>query len=178
MFALRLLAFGALVWPTDAGFAPGFGGAGFLLVGPLEVGASASAETALFTYNRLSIASHLGLRAPIDRLELDAAATLGYSDMRNGKPGLLSDNPGATGGSAFVGARAGAEYAVFRSASRKVQIVVAVVFSYEHDLSQYTQAYRYEETGWLSDEPTTYDDSARIGMDRVAILIGAGIGFN
>jgi hypothetical protein len=178
MLALRLLAYWALVFPTDVDFAPGVGATGFVLVGPLEIGASASGESQLFNYNRWGVASHLGLRAPLGRLELDAAATLGYTGMHHGGPSVLGANPGTSGDTPFVGGRAGIEYAVYRSEDEEERVSLGLIFNYEHDLSQYTQQYSYEDTGWLSDEVQTYTDSARIGMDRIAVQIAAGIGFN
>lgn len=178
MLALRLLSYLALVVPSDVAPAPGLGGTAFVLVGPLQVGGSVDGEIAPFSYARWGLSSHLGLRVPIDRVELDVAATLGYGEMNNGGPGLLTSDPGAHGSAAFVGGRGGMTFVVFRTDNRATQLNLALILNYERDLHQYVQHYTYEDTGWFSGETYTSEGSARIGMNRTAIQLGLGLGFN
>ena len=184
MFApLRLYVLGMALLPTEPqGGAGGAAAAGFVLLGPFELGATLSAETQLFGYHRAGAAAHAGLRVPIERfdLELDAAATLGGAAVRMG-PGLLSDDPGAGGSIGFVGGRGGVGLQVFRSGSGNVQLSLSAAFSYEHDLARYTVHYTYaQRDGWFGagEEIGIANGSKRIGMDRAALMLGVGLGVN
>jgi len=171
---------GMALLPTDPqGGAGGVATTGFVLVGPVELGATLSVETQLLGCNRAGAAAHAGLRVPIDRFEIDAAATLGGAGMLTGV-GLLSDDPGASGSIGFVGGRGGVDFRLFRSRSGKVQLSLTAAFSYEHDLAPYTVRYTYEETGWLGSDDEVYvrEASHRIGMDRAAVMLGVGLGLN
>lgn len=179
---LRLYAFAMGVVPLeeDAGV-PGIGTNGFLLMGPFEVGATLSAEMTL-GYRRAGIGTHAGLRIPLASFELEAAGTLGGSWLHM-DGSLLSEDPGAGGSIGFVGGRASIDYVFHRAESSGSQASIALAFSYEHDLEPYTVEYTYvDDGGWgwgsYDDEPSVQRAHKRIGMDRMAIMLALGIGFN
>lgn len=180
---LRFYAFGMAVVPNDEDSgAAGIGTSAFLLAGPFEVGATLSGETTLIGYHRAGLGAHAGLRIPIARIELEAAATLGGAWLRM-DGNFLTDDPGASGSIGFVGGRGGVDYVIYRSARGRSHGSLALVVSYEHDLEPYTVEYTYvEESSWSwgssETEPTVETSHKRIGMNRAALILAFGIGFD
>jgi len=180
LLPLRLYVFAMGVVPhgEDTGV-PGIGASGFLLLGPFEMGATLTGETSIIGYHRAGLGMHAGLRVPIGRFELDAAATLGGA-WQTMDGSFLSDDPGASGSIGFVGGRAGVDYVFHRSDSTGTQASLALTFSHEQDIEPYTVEYTYvEDSSWLWDsEPTVQTGRKRIGLDRTAIMLALGIGFD
>lgn len=177
---VRLDLYGLLARTDEGDVAPGFGSTGFLLVGPLELGLSAGIESQLIGYHRAGLAALFGMRARLARVELDAAASAGVAWMHAGA-GLLNDDPGAGGGIAFVGGRAGVSHAFFVSDDGRRRASLGLSLGYEHDLAPYDVTYRYTETPWLTfdgdSEPYERTSTVTIGTSRAILALMITLGF-
>jgi hypothetical protein len=152
-------------------WAPGLGGSVNVRAGPFLVGAGADVETQVLGYSRVEAALRAGMFAALGDFELDAVGLLGIAYMGSG-PKILSEDPGAGGSIALIGARGGLCYVVKTSYDNRERLALGLGFSYEHDLDPYTIEYEYIERNWLFDDdeyPAT--GSVRIGADRMVFML-------
>lgn len=181
IIAWRLQVYPMLVHADDEGFAVGVGTTAFMLLAPIELGASVGAETQALGYSRASVAAHLGLRGQLERIELDGAVTAGLSAVHT-PGGFLNDDPGASGGIGFMGGRVGFGYRLVTFGRSATHLSLGCALSYEHDLNPYEVTYTYQDTPWFSFDGDTspYERaaSATIGSNRIALMLAITLGID
>jgi hypothetical protein len=158
-----------LVRAEDAGWAPGLRATGLLLLGPLELGLTAAAETQMiFGYTREGVASLAGLRTRVRAWELDAAALLGVAHTHTASD-LLGGDPGAGGWVESAGARAGVSWLSLRSENGDTNAGLGLDVSYERDLDPRVIAYSYTECGLSWECGGAQSKSVTLGTQRLAV---------
>jgi hypothetical protein len=175
---LRLSGSLYFVHAADAGWSPGLDATGLILLGPLELGLSASGKTQALGYSRAGVAAVAGLRLRVDDVELDVAGTLGLAAIHTRFDAILGDDPGASGGVEVVGWRGSVSWLPLTADHGCTRAGFALFASYDVDLNPYVVTYSYTETSWLSDEVSERTAMATIGTKRFALHAAIVVGFD
>ncbi len=138
----------------------------------LAAGALLELSSALFSYGSISGAAVGGLSARVEenvRLEL-----LGLGGYRHysgvGRDGLLGNDPGAGGGTPYVGARTGASYLFGR---RPGLFELGAYVGADQDLTSERVDYTYEEgSGWFGGSGAGSQTVG--GLSRLAVGVELG----
>ena len=84
--------------------------------------------------------------------------------------GFLSDDPGASGTSPYVGARAGVSHLFGGKATR---FSFGIMAALDEDLERKTVSYQYTDDGWFGGS-SVRETEQTIGTRRTSVLVSLG----
>jgi hypothetical protein len=160
----------------DAGNVGGaLGVTGLRQQGVLGYGATFEYGGKVFDYSVVTAAPMVGVFLDSPKwLRLGVAAVGGIHAYDGVGSGLLSSDPGASGTTAFLGARGfvGAEM------GGKARFHIGVQLSADDDLSRQSRTYAYQRTGLFSDTSSTDTATHTVGTFRYGTMLALGTAFD
>jgi hypothetical protein len=174
------------VSPSDVSFRGGLGGfsdpgdgggvllqaSGLYRLGPLGLGAQLEGGATVFEYGYSGVGALAGVALrPDARVRVEVLGTFGGRHYSGVGRGFLNDDPGVSGDTTYVGARAGAAY-LFGTNTNHTEL--GLYGGVDEDLSRETKTSRYTSTSWFGGESTTQESQHTIGTRRYSLLVAVG----
>lgn len=141
-------------------------------LGPVAVGGQFEGGGALFDYGFMGVGALGGVSLrPSTKLRVELLGTYGHHSYSGVGRGFMSDDPGVSGDSAYVGARAGASVIVGEKATH---LEVGMYGGYDDDLSRDVKTSRYTSTGWFGDS-SEQESEHTVGTKKYSLVVAVGM---